>query len=366
MKIHICGSRGIPNNYGGFEQCAEKLAELLADAGHDLTVYNPHYHAYKETTLGKIKISHQWNPEHSIGTIGNFIYDYRCMKHAYGSNADIILVLGYTTASVFFPFVRNKHSVLITNMDGLEWKRDKWNFAVKKIAKGLEWMGARYSDFLVADNREIQQYLKNTYQRSATYIAYGADPFQNPDPQVPETYNCLKENYDLLIARLEKENNIEMILDGVVNAASHFPFLVIGNHETPYGRYLKNKYSRHSFIRFIGGVYNLGHLNNLRYYSRFYFHGHSVGGTNPSLLEAMASSAFIIANDNPFNKDVLENDAHYFSSSTDISELLNNADKLIRSRQHFTTQNLLKIEKSYNWKFIATEYEKLCREACNK
>ena len=165
MKIHICGTRGIPNNYGGFEQCAEKLAELLADAGHDLTVYNPHYHSYKETTLGKIKISHQWNPEHSIGTIGNFIYDYRCMKHAYASNADIILVLGYTTASIFFPAIRNNRSVLITNMDGLEWKRDKWNFAVKKIAKWLEKLGAKYSDYLVSDNRQIQKYLLEEYQR---------------------------------------------------------------------------------------------------------------------------------------------------------------------------------------------------------
>jgi glycosyltransferase involved in cell wall biosynthesis len=363
MKIHICGTRGIPNNYGGFEQCAEKLAELLADTGHDLTVYNPHYHSYKETTLGKIKISHQSNPEHSIGTLGNFIYDYRCMQAAYKANADVVLVLGYTTASIFFPFLRNKRSVLITNMDGLEWKRDKWNFVVKKIAKWLEKLGAKYSDYLVSDNRQIQKYLLEEYQRDSSFIAYGAKVFTNPDENILKEYNCNAGNYDMLIARFEKENNIEMILDGVTTSTKPLNILVIGKHETTYGIYLKNKYRNFPNIRFTGGIYNLNHLNNLRYYSRFYFHGHSVGGTNPSLLEAMASSAYIIAHDNPFNRDVLEENANYFSTPAMISNYLNTAETTLEMRKEFINGNLRKIEAQYNWKLIANSHEKLFRQA---
>jgi glycosyltransferase involved in cell wall biosynthesis len=366
LKIHICGSRGIPNNYGGFEQCAERLAVLLAEAGHDITVYNPEYHPYQNEYYGKVKINRHWNPEHKIGSIGNFIYDYRCLKQAYAEEADAILVLGYTTASIFFPFIRNKRSVLITNMDGLEWKRDKWNIAVKQVAKALEWLGARYSDFLVADNREIQKYLNDEYKRAAMFIAYGADTFNNPDAKIAENYSCQPGNYDLLIARLEKENNIEMILDGVVKSGSTTDFLVVGNHGTSYGVFLKDKYTRYPHIRFTGSIYNLQHLNNLRYYSRFYFHGHSVGGTNPSLLEAMASSALIIAHDNPFNRDVLGVNAYYFSTPASISKILNDAGNVLTMRNQFISQNLLKIEKEYNWKVIAERYEKLCREAVRR
>lgn len=363
MKISICGSRGIPNNYGGFEQCAERLATALAESGHEVIVYNPDYHPYKEEMYGKVHIVRQWNPEKKVGTAGNFIYDYRCMAHAISNNSDAIIVLGYTTASLFFPFLPRRKSVLITNMDGIEWKRDKWNIVVKQLAKGLEWLGAKYSDYLVADNREIQKYLMAEYKRAATFIAYGADLFTNPSANIIEQYECAPGNYDLLIARLEKENNIEMILDGVVNSGSRVPFLVIGNNSTAYGNYLREKYLPVPEIRFLGGIYNLEHLNNLRYYSRFYFHGHSVGGTNPSLLEAMASSAMIIAHDNPFNRDVLGVNAYYFSNPGIVSNFLSDPGTALAMREQFIRENKMRIEKEYNWNTIAARYEKLCREA---
>ncbi len=359
MKIAITGSRGIPNNYGGFEQCAENLAVLLVEAGHDVTVYNPHYHDYNESTFHGVRIVKQWNPEKSIGTAGNFIYDYNCMQHALQQRCDILLVLGYTTASVFFPFLRKRKSVLVTNMDGLEWKRDKWNAVVKKLAKWFEALGARHSDFLVSDNREIARYLKDEYGKESTFIAYGAEVFDQPEAAVLSKYNVAERSYDLLIARLEKENNIETILDGVVLSGSKMPFLVIGKHETPYGELLKQKYASTRNIRFMGGIYNLNHLNNLRYYARFYFHGHSVGGTNPSLLEAMASDAFILAHDNAFNRDVLGSSAFYFPDSSVAAALLIDADKLEASRTTFVAANREKIRTEYNWKKIAGEYEAL-------
>lgn len=366
LNIHICGTRGIPNNHGGFEQCAERLAVLLAESGHNVTVYNPEYHPYRDEQFGKVRIVHKWNPEKKIGPAGNFIYDFRCLKNAYKENADAIIMLGYTTSSVFFPFMRNKKSVLITNMDGLEWKRDKWNILIKQLAKFLEWMGAKYSDYLVADNREIQKYLNDEYKRAAMLIAYGADCFKNPDEKVIEIFNCTSGNYDMLIAKLEKENKIELILDGIVKSGSEVPFIVIGNHETPYGNLLKIKYNNYTNIKFIGPVYNIEQLNNLRYFCRFYFHGHSVGGTNPSLLEAMASSALIISHDNPFNRDVLGVNAFYFSSSDLVAKIIRDAGNTLALRDQFISENLKKIEKEYNWSVIAGRYEKLCRESISK
>lgn len=117
----------------------------------------------------------------------------------------------------------------------------------------------------------------------------------------------------MLIARLEPENSIETILDGVVLANLQRPFLVVGKHNTTYGAFLKQKYALQAQIQFVGGIYDIEVLNNLRYYSNLYFHGHTVGGTNPSLLEAMASNSLICANDNPFNRYILEDDAIYFN-----------------------------------------------------
>jgi glycosyltransferase involved in cell wall biosynthesis len=365
MKIAITGSRGIPNNYGGFEQCAENLAVLLVKAGHEVTVYNPDYHEYNQEFFNGVHIVKCNNPEKKIGTAGNFLYDYRCMQHALKAECDILLVLGYTTASVFFPFLKKGKSVLVTNMDGLEWKRDKWNSVVKKLALWFESLGANYSDHLVSDNREIRNYLLSTYKKDSTYIPYGAEVFDSPDATVLETYVLQERAYDLVIARLEKENNVETILDGVVLSGSTVPTLVIGNHQTPYGQALVSKYQSHPHIQFLGGIYNFNHLNNLRWFSRNYFHGHSVGGTNPSLLEAMASGAFIIAHDNLFNRDVLGKDALYFSDPEAVAMLLK-TESSTEMRQNFIAANMEKIRNSFNWQTIADQYEALFLKVVKK
>lgn len=363
LKIAICGSRGIPNNYGGFEQCAEQLSVLLAEKGHAVTVYNPHYHPYRDDIYKGVRIIRQYHPEKRIGTAANFIYDYLCMRHALREKCDIMLVLGYTTASIFNPILRKRQSIMVTNMDGLEWKRDKWSKPVKMLIRSLEALGARYGGQLVSDNREIKNYLLRTYEKDSAFIPYGATIPSEPDHDIPGKYGVRPDHFDLLIARLEKENNIEPILDGIVLSGSKTPILVVGNHNTPYGEYLKNRYRQASdVIRFTGGIYRAEELDSLRGLSRFYFHGHSVGGTNPSLLEAMAASALIIAHDNPFNRDVLGNDGFYFKNALNISELLSNAEAIQSNRTAFTHQQKEKIRNEFSWSRIADQYEALFLE----
>jgi glycosyltransferase involved in cell wall biosynthesis len=363
MKIAITGSRGIPNNYGGFEQCAENLAVLLVKAGHEVTVYNPDYHEYDKPDYKGVKIVKCKNPEKKIGTAGNFFYDYLCMRHALKQECDILLVLGYTTASVFFPFLKKGKSKLITNMDGLEWLRDKWSTPVKKLAKWFEGLGANYSDLLIADNGEIKNYLLKEYGKDSTMIAYGAEIPKQPDESILKQYDVVSRKYDVLVARLEKENNIETILDGVVKSGTAVPFLVIGKNQTPYGKLLIEKYRNQKNIHFAGGIYILEHLDSLRHYCRFYFHGHSVGGTNPSLLEAMASGALILSHDNLFNRDVLGKNAYYFASSDESSQLLLKAETLEVNRENFVAANLEKIRNEFNWQHIARQYEELFKKA---
>ena len=191
-------------------------------------------------------------------------------------------------------------------MDGLEWKRSKYSKKVQKFLKYAEKLAVKSSDFLISDSIGIQDYLKQEYNVNSEYIAYGAEIFTQSDVKFIKEFDVEANGYNMLIARLEPENNIETILEGVQRSNSNLPFLVVGKYDNKFGIYLKEKFKNSKNIRFLGGIYDLEKLNNLRYYSNLYFHGHSVGGTNPSLLEAMASNCLIIANDNVFNKSILK------------------------------------------------------------
>lgn len=353
MKIGILGTRGIPNHHGGFEQFAEYLSQFLVEKGHDIYVYNSHTHPFKESSWRGVNILHKYDPENKIGTAGQFIYDLNCILDSRKRNFDIILQLGYTSSSIWHWLMPRK-SLIVTNMDGLEWKRTKYKPAVRKFLEYAEKLGANYSDYLIADSVGIQEYLKKTYQKDSEYIAYGAESFMDPVEDIIAAYGVVKYNYNLLIARLEPENNVETILEGVVKSGIDQPFLVIGKHETTFGEYLKKKFKDYASIRFLGGIYNIDHLNNLRYWSNLYFHGHSVGGTNPSLLEAMGSQCFIIANDNIFNRSILGEDALFFKYAHDVADKM---DLQKEDYQEIVQNNLNKIKNEFSWNLINKKYE---------
>jgi glycosyltransferase involved in cell wall biosynthesis len=355
MKIAIVGTRGIPNHYGGFEQCAEYLALGLVNNGHDVIVYNSHNHPYQEKLWNGVVIVHCYDPENKLGTAGQFIYDLNCIVDVRKRNVDIVLQLGYTSSSIWGWLMPNS-AIITTNMDGLEWKRTKYSNKVRSFLLWAEKLGVKYSDYLISDSIGIQDYLKKKYKVASDFIPYGADVFKNPQAQVLDEFNLESYNYDLLIARLEPENSIEIILDGVDMAKHNRPFLVIGKYDTPYGKYLKSKFEGNNNIRFVGGIYNIEKLNNIRYFSNIYFHGHTVGGTNPSLLEAMASSSLICANSNPFNKYILGEDALYFSNASEVCEILNSVSKKEDKYVFMLDANLKKIDKTYNWETIVRQY----------
>ncbi len=364
MRIAIVGTRGIPNNYGGFEQFTEYLSKWLIEQGHSVTVYNPHNHKFQGKQWNGVAISHKFDPEYLIGTPGQFIYDLNCILDTRNSHFDIILQLGYTSSSIW-SFLYPSRSVLITNMDGLEWKRSKYSKLVKRYLKIAERWAVRYSDWLVADSIGIQNYLKESHQKDSEYIPYGAVVFANPDARILNSLNLQPYAYDMLIARMEPENNIETILDGVFHSAFHRKMIVVGNTDTKYGKQLRRKYEHATQIQFVGSIYDINILNNLRYFSNLYFHGHSVGGTNPSLLEAMASGALICAHNNSFNKAILESDAFYFTTSEEISQYVSSLEKENYNLQ-MVSNNIIKINKFYNWGRICSQYEELFKKVLSQ
>lgn len=353
MKIGILGSRGIPNYYGGFEEFAAHLAPGLAAAGMQVWVYCSSAHPYREKTWNGVNLIHCHDPEDKIGTPGQFIYDLNCIRDSRKRDFDVIYQLGYTSNSVWFRLLPKK-SIIVTNMDGLEWQRSKYSPAVKRFLKYAEKLAVRSSDFLIADAQAIADYLKTTYSREAKFIPYGAFVAENPDAKLLDDFGLKPFDYHLLIARLQPDNHIEEIINGVLDSVDDCPMLVVGSFENKFGQYLKANYESEK-IRFAGGIFQKAMLQSLVYYSQIYFHGHSAGGTNPSLLEAMAASALIIAHDNLFNREVLGGNAFYFSNPEDIASKLSQPE--VKSFEHpFIKNNLKAISTRYNWPRIVKDY----------
>jgi len=215
----------------------------------------------------------------------------------------------------------------------------------------------RYSDYYIADSPVIQTYFRDKYGIEAVYIAYGAELYGQADVEVLDAHGVSPGEYFLLMARMEPENNIEMILEGYVKSETRRPMLVVGNMNNGFSRHLQARFGSDPRVKFTGGIYDQWKLHCLKAFCRLYFHGHSTGGTNPSLLEAMASQALIAAHDNPFNRQVLERDALYFSSPEHIMELV---DSLVvpLDAAGIRLRNRAKVAERFSWPDIIDQYER--------
>lgn len=366
MKIAFISTRGIPNNYGGFEQFAEYISVGLAKRGHEVVVYSPHFHPYKEDTYKGVRIKHIYSPEPWMGSsVGSFFYDFASLKDALKKEKfDIIYEAGYTSivpAYIWFNVRKIKYPIFTTNMDGLEYKRTKFNKWVQKFIFWEEKMTVKHSHYLIADNMGIHDYYKEKYGKESKFLAYGADIHDNYNEEFLKEFELEIDNYYLLVARLEPENNIIMAIEGYLASKEKGkrPLVIVGKTNTPHGKELVAKYGNEKSIRFVGGIYDFDKLNSIRHFSYAYFHGHSVGGTNPSLLEAMASDRFILANDNIFNKAVLGENALYYPDHNAVTELLNNIESLtLKHKKSFIEKNLEIIQKEYSWDKLVDEHEK--------
>jgi len=363
MKIGILGTRGIPNAYGGFEQFAEHLSTGLVKKGHEVFVYNSSLHPYRHSEWHGVRIIHCKDIEDRFGTAGQFIYDWNCINDSRKRDFDILLHLGYTSDSIWH-WRWSKKSVHIVNMDGLEWKRSKYNRITRRFLKWAESLAVNNAHLMIADSPGIQKHIVNTYQKKPVYVPYGADIFLTPDSSVLAKYDLAPHQYFLMITRMEPENNIEMVIRGYLASGHRSPLFIVGNITTKFGKHVTSAF-RHPNIRFSNAIYNQQELDNLRYYSSIYFHGHSVGGTNPSLLEAMACGCRVAAHSNKFNHAVLQNEADYFPNAEVVRAIINSPgnDSVYSARKEV---NFEKIRTIYNKEKILEAYETLMITACGQ
>lgn len=360
LYIAILGTRGIPNHYGGFEAFAEELSVRLVNRGHRVKVFCPSDQVYQDTHYKGVELDFQTDPVQTLGTAGQFIYDLNCNLQSRQDQPDIVLHLGYTSDSVWYWLWSGK-SVHITNMDGMEWKREKYSAPVRRFLRLAESLAAHKSHSLVADSRAVEDYLRMHYTTPVRYISYGAVIPGGFDPEHPADLGVFPGKYDCLVARAEPENNLDAAIRAKLSDKTGIPLIIFSNNNF-YRNELKSRYSSERLIRFEEPLYDRKKLDSIRHFARYYLHGHSAGGTNPSLLEAMACRCRIIAHDNVFNRSVLGSNAFYFNNAGQLSALLAQfPDDGFFYRA--VDNNLETISVHHSWELITDHYEALFQDS---
>ncbi|KEO73453.1 DUF1972 domain-containing protein [Anditalea andensis] len=358
-KLAIIGIVGVPANYGGFETLVENLLDLLP-AHFDVTVfceadgYSNKISKYKGAELVYLNLK--------ANGIQSIAYDMLSLFTSFRKN-DYLLVLGVSGA-IALPIIKKSFKGrIITNIDGLEWKRDKWNFFAKKFLKMSEKIAVNYSDTVITDNLHIQKHVNKEYHKESVFIAYGGDHVSavNKDLYL-DKYPFLEHKFLFTVCRIEPENNLIMLIEGFLKAQSKVPYVIIGNWEaSKFGQHLIEKYGNESNIYLLNPIYDTLELNALRSNCFYYLHGHSAGGTNPSLVEAMYLGLPIISYDVAYNKASTSEQAIYFRDqvqlSTIISELFNSTENsILIKRDEYAKKMKVLAEKNYTWRYISDQY----------
>lgn len=320
-NILILGTRGVPGLHGGFERFAEDLALFLVARGWSVTVYCQGAQGYRfsDTWKGVSRVS---IPVGGSGAFATIKFDFLSTLDAL-KRPGTILVLGYNTAlfSIFYKLAGRRN---LMNMDGLEWKRDKWSFIARCWLYLNERIGCLVSTHLIADHPEIEKHLQTRVSyKKINMIPYGARAVETFDHELLKDYGLIANEFSLIVARPEPENSILTIVKAFSEQKRNHTLVILGDYSSNPTAYQKEVIAAASEeVKFFGAIYDLEALGTLRCSARYYFHGHQVGGTNPSLVEALGSSSAVIAHDNKFNRWVADNAAIYFCDQASLNKIL--------------------------------------------
>ncbi|MCR9291017.1 DUF1972 domain-containing protein [Saprospiraceae bacterium] len=360
-KLAIIGTVGVPAKYGGFETLVHFLVKNL-NKRLDITVY------CSKKNYTESERRHTWNgaklhylPLNANG-LQSIFYDLWSMIHAL-RYADVLLVLG-VSGCVFLPIIKlfSKKRIIV-NIDGLEWRRPKWNWFAKKFLMLSEKIACKYADEIVTDNRILKEYVKIRYSIEGNLIEYGADHTSKMDVTTTslQDYPFLQDNYAFKVARIEPENNLHLILKAFSQLPDQ-PLVIVGNwNNSAYGQSLKKQYEGAKNIHLLDPIYEANTLNLLRSNCQFYVHGHSAGGTNPSLVEAMYLELPVVAFDVIYNRVTANNQALFFHDLKSLKKLIKNIEKhpLKAIGQDMKTF----ANRRYTWGTVSNRYANLVEEA---
>lgn len=353
-KVAIVGIQGVPAKYGGFEtlveniigdNCSPEVCYTIFCSGKD---FAEHIELYKGAKLKYVPL---FKANGAQSTPYDILSLLRCIR-----GYDTVLILG-VSGCIFLPIFRLLyHKRLVVNIDGLEHKRAKWGKFAKWFLRTSEAMAVKYADVIIADNKGIQDYVKETYKKPSELIAYGGDHAQRnvsieQQVEILHKYGVEANNYCISVCRIEPENNSHIICEAFAKSGKNLIF--VGNwNRSDYSRNLKEKYSSYKNLKMIDSVYDLDELYALRNQCECYIHGHSAGGTNPSLVEAMTFGKPILAFDVIYNRETTENKAFYFNDCEELISLLSIKCKNGDAMKEISGRR-------YTWSNIAKQYETL-------
>lgn len=356
MDVSIIGTVGVPANYGGFETLVENIIGENASTDIKYTVfcssksYSKQQSAYKRARLKYIPLE--------ANGLQSILYDILSLVRA-TRESDVIVVLG-VSGCCFLPVYRLfSKKRLVINIDGLEHRRDKWGKWTRRFLKFSERMAVKYADVIVSDNKGIQDYVREEYGKDSALIAYGGDHVlknvsADKQSEILKDLGLTGNEFAFTVCRIEPENNCHIVLEAFRKTGKKLAF--VGNWErSEYGRSLKMKYGNECNIKLFNPIYDLDVLYALRNNCQLYVHGHSAGGTNPSLVEAMHFGRCILAFDVIYNRETTENRAYYFDTVENLMDLLMKKDEW-----NVCGENMKEIaQRRYLWNIIAKQYESL-------
>lgn len=361
MKIALIGTRGVPANYGGFETCVEELGRDLVARGHSVTVYcrSSYYDKQLDNYLGMELV---YLPNLKRKSLDTLSHTFLSVIHAARHPFDLLMVFNAANSpALLIPWLLGKKMAI--NPDGLEWKRGKWGFWGKNYYKFAEWLATKLVARIVADSVAIQDYYKEAYGVSSSFIPYGAKIQKSRNPEILDRIGVGPGDYFLQITRFEPENNPLLTIHAYKKLTTDKKLVLVGG--VPY----ENAYSREiraeacDRILLPGFIYDKELLSELWCNCYAYVHGNEVGGTNPALLQTMASGGFAIAIDVPFNREVLGDGGLYYKKNvTDLAEKMDWALRNPEVLSEYQARAVNRIETQYNWAAVAEDYEALFLE----
>jgi glycosyltransferase involved in cell wall biosynthesis len=357
----ILGTRGVPAAHGGFETFAERLALYLSQKDWQVTVY-----CQEDESDRREKWEDTWNgvrrvhvPIRQSGSLGTVVFDWKATIDSARSN-ELKLTLGYNTALFCARYRIGRHTNLI-NMDGIEWRRQKWGKVAKLWFWLNEWAGCKLGHHLVADHPEIKRHLeRQTPSSKITTIPYGADRIETANASILADYKLESVKYAILIARAEPENSVlEVVKAWSRRQRDGWKLVILGKYDPEHAYQRSVMQAASDDVMFLGAIYEPEIVKALRFFARLYVHGHQVGGTNPSLVEALGAGNPVLAHDNRFNRWVAGPGAQYFDGEdgceSTLTTLLDDEVRLDSMRE----ASLARYHEDFTWDKVLGDYESL-------
>ena len=360
MRIAMIGTRGVPAAYGGFETAVEEIGARLVERGHRVTVYcrdsdrrAPFYRGMKLVHLPALHLRAAETLSHSALSV---------IHASVTTRPDAAFVFNAANAP-FLPILRARRIPTAVHVDGLEWMRDKWIGAGRRYYLGVERLAVKLADALIADAPGIASYYSRKFSAETELISYGTRIVRNPSSDRLAELGLEPGKFHLVVARFEPENHVDLIVRGFSQSQARYPLIVVGSapYAATYTRRVEEIAHADSRIRLLGGIWDQELLDQLYTNALTYAHGHSVGGTNPSLLRAMGGATPVLAYDVEFNRDVLGEDGLFFRSAEGLREQIDHAEHHAPQLEKIGQRLQRRAEQNYDWDDVADEYERLAR-----